>query len=438
MKTSVSDEGSKSGSLNIILIGGALALLIGVFILGQSSRSITLNRSAAGFDGLALWLNKNEVQAQTFYGRAALDSEAVSLRILPLFDVDLTQGKSQTNDELAAMAETERDIWPTVVRTKIKRLPTLLIMPKWRAGVRSAGALHPKLLISDDSADTLTSGIDGDIGTLVRDGTKVEFTGSTSSGQSFTLHYPQTLENSSCTPLIGTSSALILGKCNVAGTDFWVLADPDLLNNHGLSQGKNAKTTLSWLPSLAEGTGNITIDVSTNIWSRRTGSRVNPKRNWSDLARFFEYPFSVIWWSLAFLSGLMFWRAWRRYGAADARSSEESGHRASRLVSIDTKARLLRLSGGDNMLVRTYIDDRLEALADELLGAHRTRNAGSRDQLMAAISRRSPDLAEQYASLSEATIAPTASPDMLLRDAGRLDDLIERTLDEFGRTRRSS
>ena len=94
MKTSVSDEGSKSGSLNIILIGGALALLIGVFILGQSSRSITLNRSAAGFDGLALWLNKNEVQAQTFYGRAALDSEAVSLRILPLFDVDLTQGKS--------------------------------------------------------------------------------------------------------------------------------------------------------------------------------------------------------------------------------------------------------------------------------------------------------------------------------------------------------
>ena len=228
------------------------------------------------------------------------------------------------------------------------------------------------------------------------------------------------------------------GKCNVAGTDFWVLADPDLLNNHGLSQGKNAKTTLSWLPSLAEGTGNITIDVSTNIWSRRTGSRVNPKRNWSDLARFFEYPFSVIWWSLAFLSGLMFWRAWRRYGAADARSNEESGHRASRLVSIDTKARLLRLSGGDNMLVRKYIDDRLEALADELLGAHRTRNAGSRDQLMAAISRRSPDLAEQYVSLSEATIAPTASPDMLLRDAGRLDDLIERTLDEFGRTRRSS
>ena len=438
MTRTTSPTQQTNGSMNLVLIVVVLAALMGLYLSSQSSRSITINRSATGFDALPLWLAENEIDAQTFYGRAVLDNETVSLRILPLFDVDLRQRKSETNDELEAMAETDRDIWRSTVRSKIERLPTLLVMPKWRAGVRSAAAIHPKLLISDESANTLMGQFTDELGTLVRDKEKIEFVGSTPSGQAFTLPYPQTLENAPCTPLIGTSSAVILGECEVDGTDVWVLADPDLLNNHGLSQGNNAEAVLNWLPLLAKEEGTIAVDVSTAIWSQRTGQASNQKRNWSDLARFFEYPFSVIWWSLAILGALIFWRAWRRYGAADARSEEESGHHASRLVSIDTKARLLRLSGGDDVLVRTYIDGRLERLADEILGAQRTRDSENREQLMSAIARRSPELANQLAGLSEATFASTASPDILLRDAGRLDDLIERTLDEFGRTRHSS
>ena len=292
-------------------------------------------------------------------------------------------------------------------------------------------------MISDESAETLTDQIIGDIGTLVRDGENPEYVTSGLSGHAFTLHYPQTLKNSSCTPLIGTSSELILGECTDDGTIFWVLADPDLLNNHGLSQGENAEGARSWLPALTETTGDIVVDVSTATWTRRAGAPDQQQRSWSDLSRFFEYPFSVIWWSFGFLGALVFWRAWRRYGAADARSEEENGLRASRLVSIDTKARLLRLAGRDDVLVQTYMNGRLDALADEILGVQRVRGSGSHDRLMAAISRRSSHLAKQFSDLHESTLASATSPDMLLRDAGRLDDLIERTLDEFGRTRRA-
>ena len=438
--TTVRPSNEKGGATNnILLIGGAIVLLIGLFFLSQYSRSVTINRSATGFDGLSMWLTENDVESRNFYGRATLEPDTVALRILPLLDVDLRQTQNETNDELAAMAETDRDIGSWVVRRKLERLPTLLVMPKWRAGVRSAAALHPKLLIADDSADTLVSQIEGDIGKLVRDRENTEVVGSTPTGQRYTLHYPQTLESSSCEPLIGSSSAMILGECTFDDTSFWVLADPDLLNNHGLSQGQNAEAALNWLPSLTTDDGAIVVDVSTATWTRRAGARNDAQRSWSDLSRFFEYPFAVIWWSFGFLAALMFWRAWRRYGAADARSDEENGMRASRLVSIDTKARLLRLTGRDDVLVRTYIDGRLDVLADEILGAQRTRGEDGKDRLVAAIARRSPDLAEELARFNEFALAPTTlSPDLLLRETNRLDDLIERTMDEFGRTRRTS
>jgi len=99
----------------------------------------------------------------------------------------------------------------------------------------------------------------------------------------------------------------------------------------------------------------------------------------------------------------------------------------------------LRLTGRDDVLVLTYIDGRLDVLADEILGAQRTRGEDSQDRLAAAIARRSPDLAKELASFKELALAPTTlSPDLLLREANRLDDLIERTMDEFGRTRRTS
>lgn len=439
MTTSSVEQGTTRprSATNLLIMGGVIVLLVALFFLAQASRSVSLNRSATGFDGLPRWLTTNEIPARTFYGRAVLDIESVGLRILPLFDVDLRQSLQKTNDDEAVMAETDRDISHYVVRRKMALLPTLLVMPKWRAGVRDVAALHPDLLIADDSADTVTSQVGFDIGRLVRDKEAVDSTGKTPSGAEYLLHYPQTLENSPCVPIIGTAQAMVLGRCEAVDTPFWVLADPDLLNNHGLSQGDNAAAALEWLPSLTGDTGEeIILDLTTAIWSYRRGVRATQQRSWSDLSRFFEYPFSIIWWSFGCLGALVFWRAWRRYGAADARSEEEKGPRASRLVSMDTKARLLRLTGRDDALVHTYINGRLDHLADEILGPHRTRRPDDRDRLFAAINRRAPELGQQFTVFGVQPFDTATSPDILLRSVAHLDDLIERTLDEFGRTGR--
>jgi len=428
----------------------ALALLGGLFFLSQGPRGVSLNRSAIGFDGLPLWLAENEIEARSFYGRAVLDDEDVSLRILPLYDVNLGSDKHDTNDDEPAMAETDRDIEHWVVHGKIRRQPTLLVMPKWRAGVREFGALHPELLISSRSQVGLLAELRGNIGqNLHRQTERTGVTGSTPAGEQYVLHYPQTLMDSGCVPLIGSQSEMLLGRCTLDDTPFWLLTDPDLLNNHGLSQGDNAETALTLIPSLGDDTGEIVLDLTTSIWIRALGGGARPwdgnprnryrrnqeQRKWSDLARFFEYPFSVIWWSFACLSALVFWRAWRRYGAADARTDEEGGPRASRLVSMDTKARLLRLTGRDDALVQTFIDARLESLADDILGAHRQRGKDGQNSMMAAISRRSPELANEFTPFRANAFNSDTAQDILVRHVAALDELIERTLNEFGRPR---
>lgn len=440
---------------NILLGVGLLVVMMFLFFLGQFSKGVSLNRSAIGFDGLPLWLNANEIDARTFYGRAVLEPETVGLRILPLFDVDLIASADKTNDEEAAMAETERDITLYTVRRKIETLPTLLVLPKWRSGVRQAEAVHPELLISKASAQLISSQIEGDIGTLFQEKDVAEITAQTPNGETYLLHYRQTLRGSSCTPLIGSRDAILLGRCTYDGFGFWVLSDPDLLNNHGLTQGDNAAAALNWLPNLTEvasaeaytpetnsdsaepNRAEIVLDLTSSNWVRRVGGRDMAQRSWSDLGRFFEYPFSVIWWSFGILGALTFWRAWRRYGAADARSEEEKGPQASRLVSIDTKARLLRLADRDDSLVRTHIDARLETLADEILGPQRTRGAAGLDRLMSAVARRSPDLSKQFDSFRQDAETTATSPEMLMRRVAQFDDLIERTLDEFGRSGRA-
>ena len=440
------DASARSGKQtngNILLVVGVLVLMMLLFFLGQFSKSVSLNRSAIGFDGLPLWLSANQIDARTFYGRAVLESDTVGLRILPLFDVDLARSAGVTNDDVAAMAETERDISSFTVERKIETLPTLLVMPKWRSGVRQAEAVHPDLLISEASAELISSQINGDIGTLSQEREIAEISGQTESGETYLLHYRQTLSGSSCTPLIGSQDAMLLGRCDDGNDMFWVLSDPDLLNNHGLTQGDNAAAALNLVSTMQEsgdlpaGESEIVLDLTSSNWVRRFGERDLEQRSWSDLGRFFDYPFSVIWWSFGILGALTFWRAWRRYGAADARSEEEKGPQASRLVSIDTKARLLRLAGRDDSLVGTHIDGRLEALADEILGPQRIRGAAGLDRLISAVARRSPDLSKQFENFRDGESSTPSSPDMLMRRVAQFDDLVERTLDEFGRTGRT-
>jgi hypothetical protein len=427
-----------------LLVIGLAAVVLGLFYWWASmDRTQELRRSPIGFDALAIWLRAEELPARTYRGLASVDIDAVGLRILPLFDFDLEHDIEvpETEQELI-LQQSEVDISIDVLRHKIAAVPTLVIPPKWRTGMRLTGIAHPDLIGSLQQRNDLLREISPTIGEIrAAPGTFVDLSVKPGDANGLTaqLYAPELLASSDCEPIIGDSKAMLLGECVLApdgdhdSAVFWLLSDPDLLNSHGLRLGDNAAIALSLLPDLAAG-GQIVIDYTTRAW--RDDRERHGERRWSDLLRFFDYPFGVLWAGFAALAVLVLWRAWVRYGAP-VRLFED-GPGAARLISVTATARLLRISGHDGSLLATYVTHRMHHAAADIFGAHRTAVSDPLQQVADWVARHDRPRAEAlYQAAQDAcAIEPNAPTVEVVRRLETFQILLEQVLNDFGRIAR--
>jgi hypothetical protein len=423
------DPGEPGSSLVLPLSIVAVAI-IAFLVLTSARRAFDLDRSAIGFDGLATWLSKNGVEARTFAGGDRLTGDRVGLRVYPLFDIDLghlSPNVSSTNPpgEASQLPKVALD----VVRTKRGAAPTLIVLPKWRGEVIELGLVHPKLLRPAEATGQLLAAVAPEAGTMLPRGDR--FAAITSEGGAVKLYAAQLVKAGRCRPLIGTTEAMLLGICAGRGSStYWLLTDPDLIDNHGLTQGDNARTALTILARLAGGRPVVIDRTTTAMWDE--APRHERERSWGDLVRFLAPPFTLAWAALALLIGLVLWRASIRNGPVETVNSDT--WRAAQTVSIEARARLLRLSGHDATLVRVYTHDRLLSLAEGLLGRHRAVG-GDPFAPIARLLDRTPALAAAFRHAFRSDPAPAAASESdLLRRVDDLTRICERILDEFGRT----
>lgn len=418
----------------VLVIVGLVAAL---FYFADFSRSMSLNRSAIGFQGLAVWLDHNDIDATIFYGGDAIETDDFGLRVLPLYDVDLdAQAPATQSDTERTFQETLHDMPAGVLRSKMRSIPTLVVLPKWRFGMPETGVARRSFLVDEDNLNRLVSRQFPDAGSVRRpQGSPLIL--DQPNGDRIVLHQPQFVGAGVCDPILGDDTRMLLGRCvSDDGMEYWLLSDPDLLDNHGLTQGDNAAVAVDQLSKLAAGEP-IVIDTTNRVWTfaRRDADVPTPTRSWVDLARFFAFPFSIIWISLVLLAALVLWRAWRRYGPVDTVSSDEAAPKASRDASIEVKARMLRLTGHDAAIVRTHVGNRLVALSAEILGPHRGRGADGLNALLRAAARRSVSLSNDLRNcLEHSKITEKSSARDLLNYAEHVNDLITRTRNEFGRS----
>jgi len=372
MSTSRKPIGLKSDA---ILIGIAGLLLIGIFWFVTSNSQQVLRRSPAGLDGLERWL---------------ITADGPELRS---FTGGWTTDPAKIEELLMQMAEYDQR--SSIVRQKINIAPTLIILPKWRSGMRLTGLAHPALLIPSASTQKSLQAV------LRRPSPKVSFISepfrdfevqsAKAKGKTARLYVPQVFTDKSCEPLIGTAQAIVLGRCtlkNAPNDSVLVLSDPDLVNNHGLRLGDNAHIMRDIL--LAEASKKaIRIDYSTRIWLYKQDQGVTRERTWNDLLQFFAYPFSLLWASAGLLMALVLWRAGVRYGPL---LTSTGGIGASKQIANSARARLMRLTGQDGALLRDYTDTRLAALAAQKLGP--TAATDPRIALK-LVRRKRPDLADR-------------------------------------------
>jgi len=417
-----------------LVVGGVAAFVL--WALGGADRQ--LRRSPIGFDGLVAWLRDGGLEARGFQGGALLERERVGLRILPLYDGNIDHWRTQPEDQDALIREADQvDIRRAVVLAKIRLLPTLVVLPKWRTGVALTGVAHP-VLLRDAGDDPLSRGqLPGIGGRLERPAGAFRDFGVEGSPRQARLYLPQVLRGADCVPLVGDRQAMLLGRCGGGNESFWVLSDPDLLNSHGLRLGDNAAIARELLGRLAAGRP-VVVDYSTLPWSieDRPAGPVRDERRWSDLARFVEPPFAWLWAGFAALAALLLWRAALRFGPP--LRPYDDGPRAAREVGIAAKARLLRLTGRDDALLRAHVAGRLQALAAELLGPHRPDIGSPLEQVGRAVGRRDPSLDRRLReAVAEAEGLPTGAPTSeAVRRLDRFETIIEQVLHGFGRASR--
>lgn len=438
---SMTQSGGANGGLGGMVVPGIIvAVVVGLFLwLTNQAEETALRKSATGFDGLAEWLDDQGADVEIKTSPWPAPADIYGLRILPIYDTRPEQDRERPASEEALLQQLdERDETYTAVYDKQKFIPTIYVLPKWRTGMRLSRRAHADFNGPLSRLDKWTTLPQGFPGKVTADGNGFRDYPVAGSNLRARLYAPQVFTGGDCQPLVGERNAMILVECETHGwpdggtNRVWMLSDPDLLSNHGLSLGDNAAIAALLLPEIAS-ERRIVVDYTQSLWSAEAETEY-PKRSWSDLLQFFAYPFSLLWIGLAAFMSLAIWRSWARYGAPEKVFDDEMS--AAKDVAITAKARLLRLSGHDGALVAEHAKQRLHELAATIFGPHRKQTRDPLPDLATWLARRDAALADRLEAATHAArdLAPTAPIQDALSALDEFETCYERVLDDFGGT----
>lgn len=392
--------GRPSLRADAVIIAVVVVMALGAIGYVLSQRQQALLSSPVGLQGLQLWLTSKGGSAQGFSGGWILDPKTVGLLVVPMHDTDPGQDmKPARSKEELLFQQDESDLnWPAIF-DKIERAPVLIILPKWRSGMRLTGIAHPALLVSDAPVNAILHKLTGEPTIRMNRSAQV-FTAlpyQTADGTELTteIYAAQLFDGTACDPIIGSGAQTLLAECPVRGSGarVLILSDPDLLNNHGLRLGQNADIAEDFLLSAAP-EGRVILDYSSDNWFADKAEPIRRDRSWADLQRFFAPPFLTLWVGAGLMFALVLWRSLRRAEPVIAADGKDRG----KLQAIHARARLMRLTGQDGAMLGDYAAARLSATAARLVGPGHARQIGEERAFLRHVARRRPELSERLAA----------------------------------------
>jgi hypothetical protein len=420
---------------------GLAALIAAVMALfwlggdGSAARDRQLDASLIGTDGLQIWLQDQGVEVVHSNPRLTPRAADLGLRILPLYDINLYADAvpPKTPDEEMVLA-TQRDLEYWIFLEKLDTGKTLILLPKWRTGFVKSAVAHSTTLIPQTGLSQLAQHL-GLPATLIHQQgpvmTKASIAMPGRPHHDIALFHAQLFQRAQmperCHELAGLAEGALLITCD-ASSDWpaaFFLSDPDLLNNHGLGLAENGafarEIILAMRGVAAKPVYLDTSPLQLLMTDDAPDEAQDYERGWADFARFFDYPLSVLWAVAAVILGLAGWRGALRFGPP--RAATDDGLEQSKTVSIDAKARLLRLSGNDGRMVAEFVRARLDALAEASLGT-----GAGHDRLFKLLARRDATTAARFQTLSADLMAraPAMHQTELYQHLATFRDLLER------------
>jgi hypothetical protein len=322
-----------AASMMLITAIGALAfiamLVLGAYApdlrSGRNGGAHALSNAAVGFSGL--------VRLAEATGRNP---------------VIIRSEEQLNNEDLAVITPDHGSVDLSSVLQRRGPRATLLVLPKWdtvadqaKTGwVRVSG-----LLPAGDPARTLYPATPLFIARERGDGrplTTVPF-GAPAGLRFLAPAVVQTMSGNQLDPVITDSSGhIVLGK--LKGRQFFILADPDLINNHGMGDERQARAALTLLDYLnSTGAKSVLFDVTANGLGRSQ----------SPLKLAFDPPFLAVTLTLFAAMLLAGWQALVRFGPVRQRKRAIAFGKAA---LVDNSAALIRKAGREPHLGPRYVD----------------------------------------------------------------------------------
>jgi hypothetical protein len=297
----------------------------------------TFSRSAIGYEGIA------EVLEQL--GIPVLKSRSSSLE-------KLSDGGVLIIAEPGASAQVQ-----DAARALLKASTVLLVLPKWSGppSEQKPGWLRevsPRSVVDPQRVLNLV-GAKGDV---VREDGDVSWT-TNPFKTTPTLDKPlQLIRGSSLHPIVAAEQGMLVGESYDARQKrrIWVVADPDVMSNHGLAHDGNATFAVAMIRQLRGEKGNVVFDETVHGFVVRTGS---------PLLLLFRFPFIVATVQGLIVVALLLWATLARFGAPQAMPPALSAGREGLLTNI---AKLVEFTGHQDVMIRRYALETVREVARQL------------------------------------------------------------------------
>lgn len=241
------------------------------------------------------------------------------------------------------------------VGTLLNAKTVLLVLPKWRGtpSDRHAGWLGYADLLPTIAADQILN-LAVAQATVARRPT-VEAWGTNELGETPSPSLPvQLMRSTRLRPIVADGADILVGEIAERGRRLWVLADPDLIENHGIAVGDNAAFAVALINALRGREGSVVFDETVHGYVARPAS---------PLRLLFEFPFVVASAQGLIAVALLLWATMGRFGPPEtAPPALRSGKRGL----IENAAKLLGFAGHQQRMVRRYVQATIRDAARQL------------------------------------------------------------------------
>ena len=326
--------------LAIAVILGVAALYFGALGEGRPGRDAigpsTFSRSALGHAGIADVLRR--------LGITVVKSRSESL------------GKLRP-DGVLVVAEPNFSMQPQQLRPLLFARNVLLVLPK-RVGRRSRDRpdwVDQTTVMPETSIATVLTlaGIKGEVVRVPQ----MPSWSRNDIGPAPVISGPvQLIKSAELRSVVAADNGMLVGELRTSARRLWILADPDVLENHGIGEASNAAFAVALINALRGRNGNVVFDETVHGYVELASAP------WQLL---FEFPFVLATMQGVIAIGLLLWATMGRFGAPlpppPALASGKHG-------LIQNTAKLFEFAGYQAVMVQRYVQAIVRDVGRQLHG----------------------------------------------------------------------